>query len=533
MVLFVRARAFKPVIPGPIELTVLEPTSLAAMVGVKVLITGRISRLGTVALYGLGAATVVADGSDYLWSYLHTPLLAGSPTIDIIATDATNGSTDTVSVTLNVAAAAVYPATVTPLARFDGAHAAMFSDTAGTVPAPVHGPVLRANDVSPLSSNWQGPHETRDPSGIRLEPSSIFETFPLNYQGNVGTAINLNDSTIVCSWIQRWQDWALILAGVPEWVISAVSFKANNGNYYTLPPAFITTQGARHSMVFRYTPTAIKAELWTNGVQTATTTVTMSIAGGHPNAPNLVVGQSQSYAYGTLVDLSVVNRAVSDSEAGQLIAHADSIPCRSAFPLDQPLYAAAGDSNTVGVGTTQYNTYKFSVMRALRATRNLEVCCVARGGWGVVGHSGFIAPFYDARRKVHIVSCLAGTNDFSADNPPAPVVANYFAELDAMRAQGWRVIAGTVQDRNGLWGSTGNHTLYRTAVDYFNAAVRAGSAHYDALVDLAAIPQLGADGAADNTTYFSVDKVHFTDAGQQLIHAPMMAAVEACYAMAA
>ncbi len=162
-----------PALNNGIRLTFLEPTNLAAMVGVNVLITCRLNRRGTVALSGLGAATVTAEGGTYLASYMFAPVSAGSLPITITATDTVNGSADSVTITLIVAAAAVYPATVTPLARFNGAAAAMFSDTGGTAPATVHGPVRRVNDVSPLVSRWQTSQVMpRDPSGLRVEPSA-------------------------------------------------------------------------------------------------------------------------------------------------------------------------------------------------------------------------------------------------------------------------------------------------------------------------------------------------------------------------
>src|SRR6187399_2599003 len=140
MAIFVRARpiAFTPTLPGAIVCTFLEPTSLAAMVGVKTLITGLISRAGTVTLSGLGSATVVPapSGTDYLWSYLLTPGSAGSLSTTITATDASNGTTDSVAITLTVAAAAALPS-VTPLAWLRGHDGPMFTDLGGSTAAAV------------------------------------------------------------------------------------------------------------------------------------------------------------------------------------------------------------------------------------------------------------------------------------------------------------------------------------------------------------------------------------------------------------
>lgn len=523
----------------PINLEILEPTNLNTMVGTSVLITGSISRSGTVALSGLGSATVVSapDGDGFLWSYLHTPVSAGSLSTTITATDAANGSTDSASLTLSVATAAVLPSGVTPMLRLAGPSASMFSDTAGATPAAIHGSVRRVNDA--VTGNWQSPVTSpavRDPSGVRIEPADINNAthpFPLKNAAAGMTSLNLDNCTLVVSWVQRWADWTLAFAGVPAWGASPNSFRANFNGTYSLP-GFASTVGARHSMVIRWTPTAVKAKLMTNGVVTASGTVSMSIPSGNPNDPQAVMGQFQAFAYGTVVEMIVQNSAASDAKADELLDYVDSIPCRSAFPIDQGLLMATGDSNTVGVGTQQWSTPKFSTLRSLRATHNVEMICTAIVGASSAGHAALIAPYFDARRRHHVASCAAGTNDIATGSTGAASLAQYLNTLDEIRAIGGggrvKVIAFTVQDRNGLFSDGTTHASYRTHLATLNAGIRAATSRYDALVDIAAIPQLGDDGASDNLTYFSADKVHFNDAGQQIIQAPYLAAVLAALA---
>lgn len=517
-----------PAAPSAIQLTVLEPTSLAAMVGVNVLITGRISRPGTVALSGLGAATVA---SDLTWSYLFAPSSAGSLPITITATDDVNGTISSVTITLTVAAAATYPA-VTPLARFQH-NAPAFADLSGATPANApHALVRRVNNVVPLSGFWQSsPAAFKDTAGVRVEPASITAyAYPLEFVASPGAAIKMNDSTLVMSWVQRWGQFTpLICTGAnPLWGVTTVADLCAIINNGASSLGFPTAKGKRHSLIVRWTPTNCKAKLLIDGAVAGTITIPATITAGNPGAGELRVGHVQSFAYGTIVEIGVINSAVNDTLADQLLAYVDSIPTRPAFPVDQPLYAATGDSNTFGVGASQYVTPKFAMLRALRASHNFELLCTALVGTGVTGHAGYIAPFYDARRRVHIASCAAGINNLIGLNPVAPMLADYFAELDAMRAQGWKAIAVTVQDRRDY---PAQYSSFRPMLDQFNAGIRAGSAHYDALCDLAAVPELGDVNAADNTTYFSTDKIHFTDAGQELIQAPMQAAVLACYAL--
>jgi hypothetical protein len=277
--------------------------------------------------------------------------------------------------------------------------------------------------------------------------------------------------------------------------------------------------------VVRWTPTGIKAKLWVNGVVTGTVTVPATIAAASPNASELRVGHFQSFAYGSVGEMLVVNRAVTDGEADSLLGYVDSIPAPPAYPLDRPLLAFAGDSNTVGVGVDHYDTWKFYALRSLRATYDPEMACTAIVGTGVSGHAALVAPYYDVRRAKNIVVFLAGTNEFATGNPSSTILPAYLAECDAMRAQGWKVVAGTVQDRTGLFGGGGNQAFYDAQRAIFNAGVLAASSRYDALVDLGALAGIGTNGDA-NGSNFQADHVHFTQAGYAVINPVVTTAVQ-------
>lgn len=510
------------------------------MVGVQCLVTGRIDVPGTVALSGLGAATVNADLS---WSYMFAPSSPGALSTTITATATSGGATSSVPIVLNVVAAAVFPGTVTPLFRMQH-YAPAFQDLAGSTPATApNAPVQRINNVSPLTGFWQSPAACarRDSTGVCVEPTDIpANVYPLQFLAGPGTSINLNDSTFVCSWVQRWGDFTLLIAtgANPQWGISIPPSLAAfiNGALATL--GLTSVVGAHHTLIVRWTPTAVRAKLLVNGVSAGDITTSATITTGNPGGGELRVGHFQSYAYGTLVEMIGVNRAVSNTEFDQLLAYADSIPVRPAFPIDQPAIAWTGDSNVVGVGTSQYNTSKFYVNRALRSTYNPEMICTAIVGTSVIGHAGYIAPYYDARRRKHIAIFEAGTNDLANGFAASAVLPAAFNEMDMMRAQGWQVVARTLPDRNGLFGAGVTHSIWRTQADIYNAGIVSGVASRRiadpngwTVSNIAAIPQVGADGAAPpnppgvGNTYFSGDGVHLIDAGHVITHAPDLAAI--------
>lgn len=517
---------------APIQLTFLEPTSLAAMVGVPVLITGRISRPGTVSLSGLGAAAITGD----LWSYLFTPSSAGSLSITITATDE-NGTSASTTITLAVAAAAVFPAAVTPLARLQH-DADMFQDLAGTVPATApHQIVQRVNNVSPRTGYWQSPAAYKDVAGVRVEPTTVTSgVYPLQFLAAPGTSINLNDSTLIYSWIQRYGDSSKLMAtgANPQWgeTITPMSVFVN-GAAVSLGAGFVPVLGARHTLSVRWTPTAVIAKLLINGSVAATVTLSATITSGHPGAGELRVGHSQSFAYETIPEAVVVNRAVSDSENDQLIAYAEAIlqVCRPAFPIDQPLIAATGDSNAVGYGVEHAATWKFVTLRNLRAAYNAELLCTALVGTTTAGHAGYIAPFYDARRRKHVAVYQAGTNDLASGTSVGPIVtamqAVVSAQIAAMRAQGWGTVICTIPDRRDGGANQATFDANRAA---YNAWVLGGGSGADRIADLGSATHLGANGDADNTTYFSVDKIHMIGPAHAIAESLITAQVQSLLA---
>ena len=115
---------------------------------------------------------------------------------------------------------------------------------------------------------------------------------------------------------------------------------------------------------------------------------------------------------------------------------------------------------------------------------------------------------------------FAGTNDFGAGyGAPASQVFSYMmGEVSTLKSAGCRVFVGTMLSRGGTDAS--GSTSFDSDKDGYDALIleQAQALGADGVIDFAAIPQLGADGAYAGS-YFQSDQVHPTQAGQALLAA--------------
>jgi hypothetical protein len=111
---------------------------------------------------------------------------------------------------------------------------------------------------------------------------------------------------------------------------------------------------------------------------------------------------------------------------------------------------------------------------------------------------------------------FAGTNDFTVvtANSPSSVFANLAGEIQTLKTAGCRVFVGTMLSRESSTapGFDGDKDAYNALI-----LTQAKTAGADGVVDFAANPLLGADGASTNTTWFNSDETHPTTAGQALL----------------
>ena len=108
-----------------------------------------------------------------------------------------------------------------------------------------------------------------------------------------------------------------------------------------------------------------------------------------------------------------------------------------------------------------------------------------------------------------IAIVFSGTNDFLSSATPQQVVSNYMGEVQTLKKSGCEVFVATMLSRDY------SGVDYDSDKDAFDAQLlsQAKAMGADGVVDFAADPNLGADGAYASTTWFA-DQTHPTTAGQ-------------------
>lgn len=175
-----------------------------------------------------------------------------------------------------------------------------------------------------------------------------------------------------------------------------------------------------------------------------------------------------------------------------------------------------GDSITFGQAASSWT----SLMTALT---NPAEFTILRFGFGGIGAAQ--AAFNMRQLLSHgntpaspkrIAVVYLGTNDITSGGSAAATLDRIAACCQSARREGFKVVVANMISRTGQ--ETGKNAL--------NALINANYAKWaDALADLGANANIGADGACNNTTYFQTDKVHPTTAGQQIVADIISAAV--------
>jgi len=190
------------------------------------------------------------------------------------------------------------------------------------------------------------------------------------------------------------------------------------------------------------------------------------------------------------------------------------------IPLTNGALNVAGDSITFGYP----NLTPYSALLSLQNPPTTGI-----NNWGISGitmeaiagsEDNRVGPLCHSSTGPAVYSIFAGTNDFLNIGPSTPqsVFASLTDDIQKMKSAGCRVGVLTMISRGGNGAGNGGATL-DTDKKAYNALILNGakSAGADFIVDVAANPNLGADGANGNSTYFQSDDIHPTQLGQQLI----------------
>ncbi len=197
-------------------------------------------------------------------------------------------------------------------------------------------------------------------------------------------------------------------------------------------------------------------------------------------------------------------------------------------PQPQPIAVGAlnviGDSITYGFNASGSPLTPYSSLLSLTNATTTGV-----NNWGISGITMFaisgseanrVGPLCKSASGPAVASVFTGTNDFLniSGSTPQSVFGSLTSEIQTLKGAGCRVGVVTMISRRGNGNGNGG-AAYDTDKNAYNALILSGAraAGADFIVDAAANPNLGADGANANTTYFQSDGIHPTQLGQQQI----------------
>lgn len=196
------------------------------------------------------------------------------------------------------------------------------------------------------------------------------------------------------------------------------------------------------------------------------------------------------------------------------------------YGLDKPLIECVGDSYTSGVGTSAGNDYPSQLQRMLggvqavrvnnRGLSGQSISHVGDGSTGqmnAIAETSLITPFVSATVYPSVVIILPGGNDwYYAAGIVATAITDYKALCLSYANSGAVVIACTPPPRTS--GGNQSHASWEADRQTFATEIRQSFSNYaHRLIDVAADPNLGPDGAQNSSTYGAGDGTHWNDAG--------------------
>jgi GDSL-like Lipase/Acylhydrolase family len=420
-------------------------------------------------------------------------------------------------------------------------NAQSFSDLDENYPNPPdQGWVRNVPEASPLTGSWRAPTSLQRPiravGALSLRP---VESATGYYVRDTAGTIQTDDSTLAISLrpLNSNSSQGALTAPIGTSAQSVgISFNGDsvtlffNHTQATLAKKF--SRGVHATMIMRFTATGINIQYDVNGLRSSESVVA---AIAHETASNFVLGydsKNNAGMYGFVSQVVGVNRAISDAETIGLMTWLTEQPIPDAFAVTKPLVAIVGDSIANGDQVAGWQSWAFSMLADLVDNTNPDVQLLntATNGAGIPmvkgsDYSDFVLPWYSADRAKNILVVAAGTNDLATGQNLQDTLDRYYGLLDSARATGWKTVACTVLPRSDPALMVGQ-AAFESARTAFNASVVANYAsHSDALANVAAIAGLGAAGDSNNTTYYSLDKIHPIAAGHALMEPVYRAAV--------
>lgn len=263
-----------------------------------------------------------------------------------------------------------------------------------------------------------------------------------------------------------------------------------------------------------------KGAAFMNGVQFIDQTISPSVPA---SVRDMMYGAFQSVSLTGLYKLSAValfNRALSNAEIGDAYSLLSARAAQSSLSITEAERYVMMDGDSI---TSDVNSYSLKYgpnasPKAIITRRGVAGGMLA----GVSARASFLdAMAASAKPGATLIhSVFIGANDLTGSSDVAGFLSNLAAYCDARRAAGWKVAVCTL-----LPNINPNFNTRRAT---FNSAVTSSwlGVHCDGIVDFAADPTMGPDGAELDTTYYS-DGVHPTDAGHVILETVYRATVNA------
>lgn len=182
-----------------------------------------------------------------------------------------------------------------------------------------------------------------------------------------------------------------------------------------------------------------------------------------------------------------------------------------------PQIYAAGDSITFGLGLTTPATQSWPANLSLTNQPTYSIVNMGLSGMtlGAIGGSepNRIGTLCNTLNGPAIGVVFAGTNDQRFSVSATVTMGRVASWVQIVKKAGCRAFVGTMISRSDS-GSDAFKDTYDALI-----LTSAKSVGADGVIDFAANPLMGADGASTNTTYFQGDGIHPTAAGQLLLAA--------------
>jgi lysophospholipase L1-like esterase len=267
-------------------------------------------------------------------------------------------------------------------------------------------------------------------------------------------------------------------------------------------------------------------QYWINGTQVFyeqapvnTSGITTGASAGSQTSGHYQIGSVAGTVNltGTIGPVAFYNRQLTASEIAANAAYFNQleqsrgVQTQLGNSVAQNQFAAMGDSITYG-----YPQPGGPYCQYLTFSSPYSIHCLGVGGqvssFGL-SEAAQLAQYYAEAAPKNVMMVWFGTNDISYGTPVSQIFSNLLSTCQTIKQvyPGWKVLLATMMSRYY------NNLDYDPYKNSLNALIRGGSTpQCDGYIDMAADPNLGADGDYANTKYF-VDEIHPTQLGYQQI----------------